>query len=641
MAINTLNIADKPTLDDMNSALTTAGSYSSTLTTKLNQLSTAVSAVKTDAQSLKTKAESLSDNISDALSTVGYNIIVKDLPENTNVSATKGSITLTGTSDENEICVFQVPEIGTWTITATSGTRTVQTTVYVGKLDSQTTVFLEIFSATLNVTTEPCATVTATTMSGITYSSTADLSGNASLTINHSGIYNVSATINGSNSPSSNINIIEDGGLYITPFLPFRKLIVLSDKRYNVTIVNGNTTLSFTSSGSDQTVYIPNDGTWTVTATLDQSTITDTVNINSFSTYTAYVAETHIYGIEWAGGSDPSCTRTDDSALFSDPDPYMADGSHPGSSPFDTLMPWSGMVKETIGEDVFVKIPKFWFKITKDGTKRKIQIADKAASGFFVSPAHQDRGDGNGERDYVYVSRYHVNNAYKSKSGIIPLGDITRATARSGCAGRGTGYCQFDIMTLITIWYLYLVEFAHWNSQLKIGDGCGNNSSKENTGASDSMPYHTGTMQTSRTTYGVGCQYRWIEDLWGNVHDWVDGIYFSDTNIYVIKNPANFSDSSGGTDVGFTRAASSSEIKAWGNSSVSGYEWFMYPTEVYSDSSYTTYCCDHVFYHSNSPVMFFGARYNRFQSAGIFCINSTFLVSGSNDYLGARLLYLP
>lgn len=346
-----------------------------------------------------------------------------------------------------------------------------------------------------------------------------------------------------------------------------------------------------------------------------------------------------IFGVLWAGTSDPAMTRTDDAASFSDPDPYVADGNHPGSSPFDNVMPWSGMVKETIGTDVFVKIPKYWFKVTTNGASRKIQIANYPADGFSVSPAHQDRGDGKGERDYVYVSRYHVSSGYKSISGVKPLASITRSAARTGCSGRGTGYCQFDMMTLITIWYLYLVEFAHWNSQAKIGYGCGNNSATENLGASDSMPYHTGTMKSSRTTYGVGTQYRWIEDLWGNVYDWVDGIYFSSANIYAIKTPANFSDSSGGTKVG-TRPTSSGEIKAWKDRTVSGYEWFVYPSEVYN-SNYATYCCDNVTYNSSGVTLYFGGSFSQSQLHGMFCLYGYGNSSSSAASIGARLLYLP
>lgn len=349
-----------------------------------------------------------------------------------------------------------------------------------------------------------------------------------------------------------------------------------------------------------------------------------------------------IFGVLWDGSSSPSLTRTDDAASFSDPDPYVADGNHPGYSPFDNVMPWSGMVKETINGDVFVKIPKYWFKVTTDGTSRKIQIANYPADGFSVSPAHQDRGDGKGERDYVYVSRYHVSSGYRSFYGVKPITYITRSDARSGCSIRGTGYCQFDMMTLITIWYLYLVEFAHWNSQEKIGYGCGidYNVGAENLGASDSMPYHTGTMKSSRTTYGVGTQYRWIEDLWGNVYDWVDGIYFSNYNIYAIKDPVNFSDSSGGTLVG-TRPTSDGAIKAWRDSTVSGYEWFVYPSEVYSDSSHATYCCDDVYREGTGVSLFFGGCYNQSQINGLFRLDGSIDSSGYHASIGARLLYLP
>ena len=63
------------------------------------------------------------------------------------------------------------------------------------------------------------------------------------------------------------------------------------------------------------------------------------------------------------------------------------------------------MVKESRTGGVMVKIPKFWFKWTKSGSTLKLQIADKAADGFSVSPAHMDRGDGKGER--ILTEGYH------------------------------------------------------------------------------------------------------------------------------------------------------------------------------------------------------------------------------------------
>ena len=68
----------------------------------------------------------------------------------------------------------------------------------------------------------------------------------------------------------------------------------------------------------------------------------------------------------------------------------MNNGS--GSSPFDNLYPWSGMVKETRTGGVMVKEPKYWYKWTKSGKKLKLQIADGPVEGFHVDPVNMTVG---------------------------------------------------------------------------------------------------------------------------------------------------------------------------------------------------------------------------------------------------------
>lgn len=291
-------------------------------------------------------------------------------------------------------------------------------------------------------------------------------------------------------------------------------------------------------------------------------------------------ADAPIYGAEWAGTSDPSWTRTDAASSFSDPNPYYAGMSTTPSSPFDNISPWKDLV---ISEDseagTLVSIPKFYFKWTRTGDKMKLQISMHQYDGFLVSPFHMDRGDGKGERDIAYGGRFHCASDYKSKTGVKPKASATRATFRSGIHNLGSTIWQADFALFWTLRMLYLVEFAHWNAQEKIGYGCGNNSSTGNMGYTDSMPYHTGTTQSSRTSYGLGTQYRYFEGLWDNVYDWCDGIYFGGTNkttIYCIKNPSSFSDSTGGTNVG-ARNTNNGWISAWTNPSVSDFEYALYP----------------------------------------------------------------
>lgn len=372
--------------------------------------------------------------------------------------------------------------------------------------------------------------------------------------------------------------------------------------------------------------------------------VTVTVKVAADSNYNAPAAKTcsvtvsfaQIYGVQWDGTASTTWSRTDAAETFVNPTPAVNNGN--GSSPFDTIMPWAGMVVEddaTAGK--LVKIPKYWFKWTRSGNGMKLQISNGPEAGFHVSPAHADRGDGKGERDYVYVGRYHCNTSYKSQAGSQPAASMTRAQARSNIHNLGSTYWQYDFAMYWTIMMLYLVEYANWNSQATIGYGCSPGSQKFNMGATDAMIYHTGTSAASRTTYG-SVQYRHIEGLWDNVYDWCDGIRFSGSTVYCIANPASFSDTSGGTNVG-TRATSSGWISGWTNPTADGFEYALYPNAV--SGSETTYVCDYCYYNASGVVLFVGGYYGQGQSLGAFYLNGDSTASFAYASIGCRLQKLP
>lgn len=403
----------------------------------------------------------------------------------------------------------------------------------------------------------------------------------------------------------------------------------------SVTCANGDTTLTQTAASGTAVFTVGNAGTWTVTATLDGESASGEVVISadgeSKSITLQYV---HIYGVLWDGTSTTALSRTDDAAGFSDPVPAVSGGS--GNSPFDTLLPWSGMVRSTdpqAGE--LVAIPKYWYKWTKSGSTIKLQIADGPAEGFLVSPAHCDRGDGHGERDVVYVGRYHCHTSnWKSQTGGKPKADITRSSARSSIHNLGSTIWQWDWAMDWTIKMLYLVEYADWNSQTKIGYGCGNNSSTENMGQTDGMTYHTGTKQSSRTTYGVGVQYRHIEGLWDNVYDWVDGCYYNGNGLNIILNPNNFSDSSGGTSIGTPSSGypSALDIKTGLNN-----QW---PLPTAASGSDSTYVPDYWDFSASNPCLVVGGSYSQGLNHGLFFVDYSAAASASAN-IGCRLMKLP
>lgn len=388
-------------------------------------------------------------------------------------------------------------------------------------------------------------------------------------------------------------------------------------------------------------------GTWRVTVSVNGIQKVREFEANELGMhYTVRFLDTHIYGACWSGGPETTWSRTDEAEGFVNPDPFVNDGNHPGYSPFDNLMPWSGMkIVDDSALGKLVSIPKYWYKWMKSGAEMTLQISNKEQEGFYVSPAHADRGDGEGERDVVYVGRYHCGaTAYKSVSGQNPKVNITRATARDAISALDATAWQYDFAMYWTIMMLYLVEFADWDVQKVIGYGCGNGGGETQytqvCGTSDNMGYHTGTMQISRDIYGVGCQYRHIEGLWDNCFDWVDGIRLTNEGIYCIKNPRNFLDNEGGVLIGTRRIDIDGYIKAWDMPNVSGFEWALIPSEVGGAES--VYVSDYCYSRRGGTLLAVGGRnYDNSQIQGIFYMNFNYTANTMYPSLGCRLMKLP
>lgn len=359
----------------------------------------------------------------------------------------------------------------------------------------------------------------------------------------------------------------------------------------------------------------------------------------------SYIDDDKIYGVTWDGSATNAWTRTDDAVGFTDPVPQMSDGNGgwtDGSSPFDNIMPWAGMEKvEDADAGTLVAIPKFYFKLdyaNPSATVRglKIQISRQQFTGSQISPAHMDRGDGAGERDVIYVGRYHcATSTYKSTTGVMPQNNTNRANFRTNIKNLGTGIWPWDYATLLTIQFLYLVEFANWDSQAKIGYGNGV-SSIVNMGATDSMTYHTGTAQTDKTTYGAGVQYRNIEDLWANLYDIVDGHRIFNHQLFIMKNPADFKETSGGTNVG-TLPSTSNWISAYTIPQVSGFTWAMYVSGVSSTEIFDKAMLNNT---ANAILVMGGYYYNRQREPGLFYLNQT-QYSDAMSSFGCRIMKLP
>ena len=210
-------------------------------------------------------------------------------PVGSTVEIKNGVSTLTGTADSGSI-KFWLPNTGTWTTKATLGEQTASGSVDCYAYQDYSTS-LSYFSATIKVTAVQGATVKAV-LDGHTVSNEAGSGGVVTLTVLHPGSYTVSATYKNALSNSKAVQVSQSGREY-TVSVEFVTLTVTAPEGSTITAKNGVTTL--TDTGGTVKFYLPNIGTWTVSASLDGDSSSKEVQCNVYQDYfveLAYIPET-------------------------------------------------------------------------------------------------------------------------------------------------------------------------------------------------------------------------------------------------------------------------------------------------------------------------------------------------------------
>ena len=170
-----------------------------------------------------------------------------------------------------------------------------------------------------------------------------------------------------------------------------------------------------------------------------------------------------------------------------------------------------------------VEIPKFYYKSSKVGSVISWWISNQPLTGFTVHPAFVVNSV---TKQNIYMSAYEGYLASGSKlasiSGVTPAVSTGLPTFRGYAHNRGTGWEVNDFNTVCAIQLLYLIEYANFDSQTQIGQGVVDVTAAVNTGATASLGNASG--MASGTNGGVSISYRGVENFWGNVWKWVDGI---------------------------------------------------------------------------------------------------------------------
>lgn len=307
-----------------------------------------------------------------------------------------------------------------------------------------------------------------------------------------------------------------------------------------------------------------------------------------------------------------------------------------GQSDFDNYLPWKGMnrynyvngqvvdfVDYSNGE-TFVYIPVFWSKIVNDSANSKMYfyISDLELAGFTQHP-------GSGR----YMSRYECNENFLSASGFMPKVNTSLTAFRTGITAIDSKHFQYDFSTYNAIEILYIVEFADLNSQAKIGAGITSGSVAQTTGQTDTLTYHTG--RVSGTDNVSAIQYRWIENLWGNIWKWVDGILIQDGLVYICEDPSKFSSTitNDYRNTGLT-TPSGGWLKAESDYANS------YLIPLSTGGSDSTFLCDNFHYGSGLQSLAVGGASDNGTAAGLFSWYTLNNSGAAYDSLGGRSILI-
>lgn len=376
------------------------------------------------------------------------------------------------------------------------------------------------------------------------------------------------------------------------------------------------------------------------------SIIANEITTNEETTF----SERTIIGFTGLTRSDSQLTWTDDIASLSKWSASTSGNYVTVTSPLDKVFPFNKIheVKDN-NDNVFISFPKVWMKWIKDssGNIDGVKFASyQADSSYFIPNAFADPRDSNKASylDEVWIGKYEGSgdsSRMYSKSGQTLLASLTISQFRTAARSYGSssnyyeGYQQYDssIMTLYN--FLCMLYYKTGNIQ-SVYAGRTNTSALTSSGGSDGISSLNGWNTSTTCVKMLG-----VENPYGNMPVFIDGMFFKQQIIYVCYFPQNYTDSdtSTSTALSFNRPSSDGFVQ-YLHSGTGDYQSIVYPSAV--TSSETTYFGDKVSYNTdtvNTPMI--GGDYDDKSVAGLWNFYGHNEPSDKWTNAGARLCRRP
>ena len=351
--------------------------------------------------------------------------------------------------------------------------------------------------------------------------------------------------------------------------------------------------------------------------------------LNENTTFTAQMGSAKVYGVSGLGNSNPTLTRTYDNVgqTYS-----INSAAGTITTDFDTEFDF-----ETVAQDgnIMIKIPKFYkrFDAITDNQVTAFSICkEKIGNSFQLYPCFLT--EGGKEIDYILISKGKATGTSTKATciqGNFPLVSVTRAQMRAAARANGPGWQQFDWMVLQLLRDLFCVVFATTNSQL-IFTGRTNASNAATVGGTWNISTPCGWNTTTMQNRFFG-----IEDVFGNVNDWCDGVTFSGSTIYSTVDYNYFTDTTNNMVNSGSRATSNGNISALTYNAAQPF--LNYPSAA--GGAENQYYCDSQNYHSSGAVLNVGGYWSYGVGAGLWCSRGHYDASSAYSGIGGRLVYRP
>lgn len=279
--------------------------------------------------------------------------------------------------------------------------------------------------------------------------------------------------------------------------------------------------------------------------------------------------------------------------------------------------------------DVMVEIPKFYYKFTNISNGYELRISNTKIEGSDCY-AHKVGGV---EKDFIYIAKYLgciEGNKMRSRSGVSPSGNYTISQFRQYANNVGSGYQPNNYLSRTAVQILYLIAYKNLNSQQALGYGYANgNSSSHQTGGTNTKGLVYGESGGKQQMCFLG-----IEDFWGNMYQFVDGMKLNGYNIMVATNNKSFNDSASGYEnVGTTSYLNGGRIDKVAHTNKGGF----FPMSI--SGSDTTYYCDYG-YAGSGYFGYCGGAWSNGLDAGAFYLRVIYSASNSDSNVGSRLVFL-